>query len=131
MTNEISERRQVARQRALLRGKLLFNHGLNVADCTIRDISERGARLVFSEAIATPDELELHIPQKGQTIKVRIAWRRAQEAGVVFQTAAQATPALDPHQIAERFARLEAEIATLKRLFKKLKSDPGPETEVA
>ena len=131
MSNSVSEHRQFPRQRTLLQGKLFFNNRLNVVDCTIRDSSDRGARLVFSEAIAIPDELELHIPQKNQTLKVRVAWRRGQEAGVAFQTTPQAAPTLDPHEIAERFARLEAEIAALKRLVKKLRSDGGPETEVA
>jgi hypothetical protein len=38
----------------------------NAVDCLIRDISPYGARLIFSDAVTTPDVLELYIPQKEQ-----------------------------------------------------------------
>ncbi len=130
MTGQTHEHRKVARQKALLRGKLYFNNRLSVVDCTIRDISEGGARLVYSEAVVTPDELELHIPQKNETVKVRIVWRRGYEVGVAFEPIANTNRPFGPEEIAARFARLEAEIADLKRVIKKLKIDSGPEAEV-
>lgn len=131
MTEQMQERRSDPRQRAFLRGKLYFNNRLNVVDCMIRDISHNGARLVYSEAVTTPDEVELYIPQRDQTVAVKIVWRRGQEVGVAFQTVGQAHSPLAPDEIAERFARLEAEISMLKRLIKKLKTDGDPEAEVA
>lgn len=124
MTGQQQERRKSPRQRSLLRGKLFFNNRLNVADCTIRDISDHGARLVYSEAVTTPDELELYIPQKEQTFNVRIAWRRGQEVGVFFQTPVIDRP-MGGNEMAERLTRLEAEVAALKRTIKKLKTDLG------
>jgi hypothetical protein len=131
MTDQMPERRRIPRQKSLLRGKLYFNNRLNVVDCTIRDISDYGARLIYSEGVVTPDELELYIPQKDQTLSVKIVWRRGQEVGVVFEAAEPVNRPLGPDEIAERFARLEAEIAGLKRIIKKLKTDAGPDVEVA
>jgi hypothetical protein len=74
--------------------------------------------------LTTPDELELYIPQKEQTFKVRIAWWRGQEVGVSFQTPAIDHP-IGTNEIAERFARMEAEVAALKRMMRKLKADVG------
>ena len=131
MSDQTREQRRVPRQRAFLRGKLYFNNRLNVVDCTIRDISAHGARLIYSDAVTTPDELELYIPQKEQTLTVRVVWRRGQEVGVSFDEAAQVNHPMEPGDIAERFARLEAEIAALKRIVKKLKTESDPDAEVA
>lgn len=137
-----NERRRVARQKSFLRGVIYFNNRLNAVDCLVRDISPYGARLIFSDAVTTPDVLELHIPQKDQTLRVHVIWRHGQEAGVAFaQTlhmdhAPIATEAGDPGSgagqgLAERVARLEMEIAGLKRILKKMKADAGPEFDVA
>ena len=126
-----SERRVAPRQKSFLRGRLFFNNRLNVVDCVIRDISDTGARLVYSEAVTTPDEVELHIPQKDQTLYAKIAWRRGEEVGVTFKAATQKDGSLGADEILERFARLEAEIAGIKRIIKKLKVDLLPDIDVA
>jgi hypothetical protein len=133
------ERRRTARQKSFLRGMIYFNNRRNVVDCLIRDISPYGARLIFSDAVTTPDVLELYIPQKEQTLRVHVIWRHGQEVGVAFAQAAHVDPAAEPgdpgsspgQALAERVARLEMEIAGLKRILKKMKTDAGPEFDVA
>lgn len=128
----IVERRRVARQKSFLRGSIHFNNRRSVVDCLIRDISPYGARLIFSDAVTIPDVLELYIPQKEQTLRSHIIWRHGQEVGVAFAQAVQAEPAIEPNDpLNERVARLEMEIAGLKRILKKLKADTGPEFDVA
>jgi hypothetical protein len=126
------ERRRTARQKSFLRGMIYFNNRRNAVDCLVRDISPYGARLIFSDAVTTPDVLDLYIPQKEQTLRVHVIWRNGQEVGVAF---AQATPmvpvAEQPSDLAERVARLEMEIVGLKRILKKMKTDAGPDFEVA
>ena len=133
------ERRRTARQKSFLRGMIYFNNRRNAVDCLIRDISPYGARLIFSDAVTTPDVLELYIPQKEQTLRVHVIWRHGQEVGVAFAQAAHVDPAAEPgdpgsspgQALAERVARLEMEIAGLKRILKKMKTDAGPEFDVA
>ncbi len=133
------ERRRVTRQKSFLRGTIYFNNRINAVDCLVRDISSYGARLIFTDSVTTPDTLELYIPQKDQTLRVHVIWRHGQEAGVAFTQAAQVDPLAeggDPGSsagpaLADRVARLELEIAGLKRLLKKLKTDAGPEFDVA
>ena len=61
-----------------------------------------------------------------------VIWRHGQEVGVAFAQAAQMEPAADqPSDLAERVARLEIEILGLKRILKKMKTDAGPEFDVA
>ena len=137
-TEPRTERRRGARQKSFLRGAIHFNNKRNVVDCLIRDISPYGARLIFSDAVTTPDVLDLYIPQKEQTLRVHVIWRHGQEVGVAFAQA-QVEPAAASSEtgepassagLAERVARLEIEIAGLKRVLKKMKTD-GPEFDVA
>ena len=132
------ERRKTTRQKSFLRGMIYFNNRRNAADCLIRDISPYGARLIFSDAVTTPDVLDLYIPQKEQTLRVHVIWRHGQEAGVAFAQAATVEPVAEPGEpgsssgqaLIERVARLEMEMAGLKRLLKKMKTDTGPEFDV-
>jgi hypothetical protein len=125
------ERRKVTRHKSFLRGMIYFNNRRNVVDCLIRDISPYGARLIFSDAVTTPDSLDLYIPQKEETLRIHVIWRHGQEVGVAFAQVAQTGPAGETGELSERVARLETEIAGLKRLLKKMKNDAGPEFDVA
>src|SRR5215218_7341744 len=107
------ERRKVTRHKSFLRGMIYFNNRRNVVDCLIRDISPHGARLIFSDAVTTPDSLDLYIPQKDETLRIHVIWRHGQEVGVAFPQAAQMAPATDTGDLPERVARLEIEIAGL------------------
>jgi len=125
------ERRKIARQKSFLRGMIYFNNRRNAVDCLIRDISPYGARLIFSDAVTTPDVLDLYIPQKEQTLRTHVIWRHGQEVGVAFAQATQLDPVAETGDLAERVARLEMEIIGLKKLLKKMKTDAGPEFDVA
>jgi hypothetical protein len=125
------ERRRVTRQKSFLRGMIYFNNRRNVVDCLIRDISPYGARLIFSDSVSTPDVFELYIPQKEQTLRIHVIWRHGQEVGVAFAQATQLDPVAETGDLTERVARLEMEIAGLKRILKKIKTDAGSEHDVA
>ena len=100
------ERRKIARQKSFLRGMIYFNNRRNAVDCLIRDISPYGARLIFSDAVTTPDVLDLYIPQKEQTLRTHVIWRHGQEVGVAFAQATQLDSVTETGDLAERVARL-------------------------
>ena len=129
----MSERRNTRRQKSFLRGRIYFNRHRNSIDCLIRDISGHGARLIFSDAITVPDVVDVYIPQKEQTLRAHVHWRGGQELGVTFAPGAQPAPEQLPaaEDLPGRVDRLEAEIALLKRMLKKLKLDMNADTEVA
>ena len=128
---QTAERRKVTRQKSFLRGTIHFNNRRNAVDCLIRDISPYGARLIFSDAVTTPDMLDLYIPQKEQTFRSHVIWRHGEEVGVAFAQAAQTGPVAETGDLAERVARLEMEIAGLKRILQRMKTDATHEFEVA
>ena len=125
------ERRRVTRQKSFLRGLIYFNDRRSVLDCLVRDISPYGARLIFSDAVGTPDVLDLHIPQKEQTLRTHVIWRHGREVGVAFAEILEVDPRAEGGDLADRVAKLEAEVTALKRLLKKLKADAGPDADVA
>lgn len=128
----MSERRKSSRQKSFLRGVVYFNMRRSVADCLIRDISEDGARLIFSDTISLPDIVELYIPQKEQTLRALVQWRHGRELGVTFDDPALALdPAAEPGDLAARVAKLEIEIASLRRMLKRLKASGDEDSQAA
>ncbi|WP_395688756.1 PilZ domain-containing protein [Aestuariivirga sp.] len=83
------ERRRSPRRRVLKRGKILFHDRPSVIDCTIRDISEGGARLLCSQAGLLPKEFFLVFVVEKEMRNVRIIWRTSEELGVEFLSAVE------------------------------------------
>jgi hypothetical protein len=131
----MAERRRSVRKKSFLRGCVYFNKRRSAVDCLIRDISEEGARIIFSGATNFPDVVELYIPHKEETIRAHVKWRRGDEVGFSFPSAATA-PAASPQpqfgNLAQRVAELEAEVAGLRRTLKRLKRElPGGDADAA
>ena len=122
----MSERRIAARQKSFLQGRIYFNNRRSSVDCLIRDYSETGARLKFSETAAVPESIELYIPNKEEVHRARVEWRSGDEMGISFGDEVR-SPSVAPEapasgDLATRVQALEAEVATLKRLLNELRS---------
>jgi PilZ domain len=115
----MSERRTARRMKSFLRDFIYFDKRRGATGCLVRDMNEEGARIIFSEAITLPDIVNLHIPQKDQTLRARVSWRRGDEIGLAFTAEAADMP--DGNEMMQRVAQLEAEILKLRRVLKKLK----------
>ena len=126
----MAERRRTQRQKSFLRGCVYFNKRRGALDCLIRDLSECGARIIFSENVSVPDQVDLYIPQKEQTVRARVQWRHGDEIGLAFPDAVRATDGTSDGELALRVAQLESEIAGLRRLVKKLKAEIGTGEDV-
>lgn len=75
-----AERRLSPRFRVLKRGKAVDINKLSVIDCTVRDMSQGGARLTCYHAGFLPKEFLLD-----RTLRqVRVIWRRLNEVGVQY-----------------------------------------------
>lgn len=77
------QERQSTRRKALKQGKILLSKWAAI-DCTIRDLSETGAKLQFETLTELPAEFRLMIVSTEQTIPVELAWQRGLNAGVRF-----------------------------------------------
>jgi hypothetical protein len=80
----MDEHRKEPRSRALKTGKIIFNNRFSVVDCTVRNLSPSGAKLVVGDQAAVPDEFELTFPADGSSRACRVMGRRMNEIGVAF-----------------------------------------------
>ena len=115
----MGERRGSRRSKSFLRGFVYVSRKRGALACLVRDLSEKGARIVFSDTVTLPDVVELYIPQRDQTLRARVEWRRNDEIGLGF-TATERTAEAPPSatEVVQRVAMLEAEIASLRVLLK-------------
>ena len=75
--------RSAHRKRTLKAAKAVLTDWTTI-DCTIRDISETGARLVFGDAFKLPEEFRVIIVMTNSIVPVRLLWQRGLTAGVAF-----------------------------------------------
>jgi hypothetical protein len=116
--NDMDDRRHMPRHRTFLQGRVFFNNRRSTADCIIRELTDDGARLSFTDRVTLPHTFELHIPNRDQTYRVETIWNHGEEVGVTFGRHGESTlaPAMQQDApLAERVEKLEKELAALKR----------------
>ena len=115
------------RTRTFLKGVVYYDNRRASIDCTIRDLSDTGARIVFATLVTVPDNVELHIPQKQLTLPACVRRRDQLEIGVSFEDQRSNEPrrAIDG-DMAERFAKIENELVSMNRLLRKLEAKVFP-----
>lgn len=109
-----------SRTRTFLKGIVYYDNRRASIDCTVRDMSETGARIVFSTPVIVPDNLELYIPQKQVTLPVRVRRRDEREIGVSFDEQRTEAARSGSGELSQRITKLENEIVVMKRMLKKL-----------
>ena len=93
-TGNIEDNRAARRQRVLKQGKILLATGLTGTDCTVRDISETGARLLCGDSAILPDEFRLVYTAERTMRDVKVMWRKPGQIGVQFTSDARRAPLL-------------------------------------
>ena len=124
----MAEKPKVAiRQRTFLKGMLYFDNRRASIECVVRDMSDSGACLTFDHPANVPDNVELFIPNKQQTLRARVQRRGPNEVGIAFEIDRSVEPRrASDAELQQRVETLEAEIAALKRLVAKLKDKVLP-----
>ncbi|MDI1342947.1 MAG: PilZ domain-containing protein [Pseudolabrys sp.] len=116
------DNRRASRNKSFLRGFVYFGNGPSAVDCTVRDISDTGARLKFVGLPASSETLTLTIPAKGQTFKAKVIWQQSNEIGIAFlEVPAAAVEKSSDADLSVRVEKLEAEIASLKHLIREIR----------
>ncbi len=109
-----TERRQHVRNRTLIGAQIIFNQRQSTLDCTVRNLSDHGALLVLSDAVATPEMFELYFPLKRESRMARARWRDGAHQGVEFTRPARQDGEPVPLDLLRRLKLLEQENAVLK-----------------
>lgn len=77
------EKRRHPRRRVLKSGKIAFNGRHSVFDCTVRNLSDGGALLLFPRPPVLPAAFELRL-EDGTIHECRQAWQSMTAMGVAF-----------------------------------------------
>jgi len=113
------DRRQSVRDKVIYGGVAEIGERGASRDCVVRNISESGARLEFSNDIRLPkDRMLLTIARKGRSFLARIIWWRDNFVGVAFSS--QTSYELPGSDLAERLRKSEIKKRQLQRRIKEL-----------
>lgn len=77
------DNRDAPRHRTLKGGLIVINDGFSTFDCTIRNLSETGAKLVVTNSLPIPPRFDLAL-NDGRRFACETAWRTETEIGVRF-----------------------------------------------
>jgi hypothetical protein len=81
----MEEKRRIQRSRVLKSARMLFNHCASTMDCTVRNMSERGACLLVASPVGIPPTFELTLDDGRSRRPCRVTWQSADKIGVVFE----------------------------------------------
>ena len=80
----MEERRRFPRHRTLKSGKIVVQSGRWVVDCTVRNLSAKGALLTVPSLAGIPEKFELVLEATGAHHQCRVIWRGENRLGVEF-----------------------------------------------
>lgn len=80
-----TDHRAAARRTTLKGGRIVFNAGRSTIDCTVRNLSSKGAKLQVASVVGIPETFDL-VLQGGPRQSCRVKWRTLKELGVEFHT---------------------------------------------
>ena len=122
----MKEDRVAPRNRTFLPAKVEIEELGISAGCTIRDLSDKGARLQLSDSVALPSSFRLHIPKFDRTVTAELRWRRGDFAGVQFGSFIAQAPLPEPERSGPHYVnKLEQELARLKLIMASIREDPS------
>jgi hypothetical protein len=88
----------------------------------VRNLSDDGAKIVFSDGAIIPSKFEISIANRGESRVANVAWRREAQAGIRFLESARGQqPSLEP---SVKIRALEAEREMLAKRVAQL-SEPA------
>lgn len=114
----MQDRRQNTRDKVLYGGVAKSGETGATKECVVRNISEKGASIEFTNVVRFPKEqMSLTIARKGRSFLAKIIWWRDNFVGVAFSDEPPAPPESD---LGERLRKSEAKKRQLQRRIKQL-----------
>src|SRR5882757_1477193 len=112
------DRRQSVRDKVMYGGVAEIGERGVTRDCIVRNISDRGATIEFSNVVELPKEqISLRIARKGRSFLAKVVWWRDNFVGVAFRAETPAEPVSD---IEERLRKSEIKKRQLQRKIDQL-----------
>jgi hypothetical protein len=115
------DRRESVRDKVMYGGVAEIGDSGVTRDCIVRNISDRGATIEFSNVVSLPKEqMSLRIARKGRSFLAKVIWWRDNFVGVAFRAESPAEPVSD---LAERLRKSEIKKRQLQRRIQELLGD--------
>jgi len=113
------DRRQSPRDKVIYGGVAEIGERGATRDCVVRNISENGAHLEFSNVIKLPrEQISLTIARKGRSFLAKIIWWRDNFVGVAFKS--DTSSEFPVSDLAERLRKSEQKKRQLQQRIKEL-----------
>ena len=117
------DRRESVRDKVMYGGVAEIGELGATLECIVRNISDNGATIEFSDNVQLPKEqLSLRIARKGRSFLAKVIWWRDNFVGVAFRAESPAEPVSD---LAERLRRSEIKKRQLQRQIDELLGERG------
>ena len=114
----MQDRRETVRDKVMYGGVAeIGDHG-TTRECIVRNISDNGANIEFSNDYELPrEQLSLRIARKGRSFLAKVIWWRDNFVGVAFRSESPAAPISD---LEERLRKSEIKKRQLQRKIDEL-----------
>ena len=107
------DRRESVRDKVMFGGIAEIGEHGTTRECIVRNISDRGATIEFSNVDELPrEQLSLRIARKGRSFMAKVIWWRDNFVGVAFRAESPAEPVSD---LGERLRKSEIKKRQLQR----------------
>ena len=112
------DRRESARDKVIYSGVAEFDERGATRECIVRNISDKGASIEFSNVVNLPRErMSLRVARKGRSFLAKVVWWRDNFVGLAFKAETPSEPVSD---LEERLRKSEIKKRQLQRRIKKL-----------
>ena len=112
------DRRENARDKVIYGGVADIGENGASRECIVRNISDKGASVEFSNVVNLPrEQMSLRIARKGRSFLAKVVWWRDNFVGVAFRAETPAEPVSD---LEERLRRSEIKKRQLQRQIDEL-----------
>ena len=112
------DRRESARDKVMYGGVAEIGERGATRECIVRNISDNGATIEFSNVVQLPkEEMSLRIARKGRSFLAKVVWWRDNFVGVAFRAESPSAPVSD---IEERLRKSEIKKRQLQRRIQEL-----------
>ena len=92
----LAERRPKTRKRVLLTGIITYAEGAHSFDCTIRNLSETGARIGVGKNMPFPSDFHVINVRDRIAYDAKLVWNKGGEIGVTFKKVTPLAAITDP-----------------------------------
>ena len=107
------DRRESVRDKVMYGGVAEIGEHGTTRECIVRNISDKGATIEFSNVVELPrEQLSLRIARKGRSFMAKVIWWRDNFVGVAFRAETPVEPVSD---LEERLRKSEIKKRQLER----------------